>query len=308
MQKSTMISLSIGALILSSCSSENSSNFEAADENYETASEEAYDAAEATSDAPDINITAAPGVAFNYSYKFRVPDARIAGVQETHAAACETLGVSRCRITGMRYRLYDEERVGASLEFKLDPAIARKFGKDAIASVEKAKGILVDSAISGIDAGANIDTSKQRAAAVSSDLKRIESELKGRKLGDRERALLQSQAQRLRQQLDGESNVQRANEESLASTPMSISYNGGKNIPGFENGNPFANAWDNAQGSFIFMTSLVMLAVGVFLPWALLIFILLLIWRSSPMHSLRKKFSDMRTRGNMADDNPPQES
>ncbi len=295
MQKSIIISLSISALILSSCSSENSSTFDATEESHEASSEAAYNAAEEISDAPDINITAAPGVAFNYRYKFRVPDAKIAGVQEEHAAACEALGVSRCRITGMRYRLYDEERVGASLEFKLDPAIAREFGKDAIASVEKAKGILVDSEISGIDAGAKIDASQKRVAGTNSDLKRIETELKARNLGDRERAQLQSQAQRLRQQLDSEASLQRANEESLATTPMTMSYNGGKNIPGFEHGNPFYNAWDNALSSFVFMTSLVLLAIGVMLPWLILSFLLLLIWRSPPMHRLRQKLSDMRT-------------
>ena len=67
---------------------------------------------------PNVRVSAAPGVAFNYRYAFRVPDAKIAAVQEEHAAACETLGLSRCRITGMRYSLIDEDEVTASLAFK----------------------------------------------------------------------------------------------------------------------------------------------------------------------------------------------
>ncbi len=294
MQKTTIILLNIGALLLSSCSSESSSYSDAAEESYETTSDTAFDEANKISNAPDINITSAAGVAFNYRYVFRVPDAKIAAVQEEHAAACETLGVSRCRITGMRYRLFDEESVRASLKFKLDPNIARKFGKDAITSVEKAKGILVDSEIRGIDAGANIGASKQRAASASSDLNRIETRLKDTNLGDRERAKLQSQAERFRQQLDAESNTQSINEESLASTPMTMMYHGGKNIPGFEHGNPFYNAWDNALSSFVFMSSLVMLAIGVIIPWVILLFLLLLIWRSPPMHRLRQKLHAMR--------------
>ena len=37
---------------------------------------------------PNVRVSAAPGVAFNYRYAFRVPDAKIAAVQEEHAAAC----------------------------------------------------------------------------------------------------------------------------------------------------------------------------------------------------------------------------
>ena len=51
---------------------------------------------------PNVGPTAAPGVAFNYRYAFRLPAERIAQVQEQHARTCEGLGVARCRITGMR--------------------------------------------------------------------------------------------------------------------------------------------------------------------------------------------------------------
>ena len=66
--------------------------------------------------------TAAPGVAFNYRYAFRLPAERVAEVQEQHAQACEQLGVARCRITGMLYRLVNDDDIEAMLAFKLDPA------------------------------------------------------------------------------------------------------------------------------------------------------------------------------------------
>ena len=56
----------------------------------------------ADASAPGVNVTSAPGVAFNYSYAFRLPGNRISQVQEAHAAACEKLGIDKCRITGMR--------------------------------------------------------------------------------------------------------------------------------------------------------------------------------------------------------------
>jgi hypothetical protein len=49
---------------------------------------------------PAIGPSAAPGVAFNYRYAFRLPGERVSAVQEQHAAACEKLGLDRCRITG----------------------------------------------------------------------------------------------------------------------------------------------------------------------------------------------------------------
>src|SRR5438045_5771082 len=84
---------------------------------------------ESSRDAPGITPTAAPGVAFNYRYAFRLPAERIAGVQEEHAQACEKLGIARCRITGMSFRRTSDREVEARLDFKLDPAIARNFGQ-----------------------------------------------------------------------------------------------------------------------------------------------------------------------------------
>lgn len=229
---------------------------------------------------PNVRVSAAPGVAFNYRYAFRVPDAKIAAVQEEHAAACETLGLSRCRITGMRYSLIDEDEVTASLAFKLDPSIARKFGKEAIASVEKAKGILVDSQIQGVDVGSGISASQRRSSDLQAELSRIEARLKAGGMGDRERTELQEQAQRIRQQLDSERDTRRAGEEQLATTPMEFSYSGGEGIPGFGSGNPFAGAWETAIASFVTMASFLLLLIGGGLPWVLLGALLMWLLRS----------------------------
>lgn len=229
---------------------------------------------------PNVRVSAAPGVAFNYRYAFRVPDAKIAAVQEEHAAACETLGLSRCRITGMRYSLIDEDEVTASLAFKLDPSIARKFGKEAIASVEKAKGILVDSQIQGVDVGSGISASQRRSSDLQAELSRIEARLKAGGMGDRERTELQEQAQRIRQQLDSERDTRRAGEEQLATTPMEFSYSGGEGIPGFGSGNPFAGAWETPIASFVTMASFLLLLIGGGLPWVLLGALLMWLLRS----------------------------
>ncbi len=236
---------------------------------------------------PGVSPSAAPGVAFNYNYAFRVPDAKISAVQEQHAAACETFGLSRCRITGMRYTVEDEDAVSASLAFKLEPSLARKFGKDAIASVEKAEGILVDSRIEGVDVGSGISASQRRSSDLNTELNRIEARLKAGGIGDRERTELQEQAASIREQLDSESTNRREGEASLATTPMEFSYRGGDGIPGFDSGNPFSKAAKSGVASAATMFGFVLLIVGVLLPWIGLLFLLAYIWRSPVLRGAR---------------------
>lgn len=116
--------------------------------------------------APGIGVSAAPGVAFNYRYAFRLPSNRISGAQERHAQMCEKLGLARCRITGMRYRLENERDISAMLALKLDPAVARLFGKQATAVITGSEGMLVDQEISGIDVAATIADPGATATAI----------------------------------------------------------------------------------------------------------------------------------------------
>jgi Domain of unknown function (DUF4349) len=283
MRKRNLILIS-GCLMLAACSQ--NEDISKSKESLSTM-DVAEEASTEMAASPNVSPSAAPGVAFNYRYAFRVPDAKIAGVQEEHAAACETLGLSRCRITGMRYTLEDEDEVRASLAFKLDPIIARKFGKDAIASVAKAEGILVDSQIQGVDAGSEITASQRRSADVSANLDRTEKRLAAGGIKDRERTELQEQAARMREQLSAETDTRRAGEASLATTPMEFSYSGGEGIPGFGRGNPFADAWDSAVASFATMASFLMLAIGVLLPWLMLGVLLVALWRTPPLRKLR---------------------
>ncbi len=288
MNRHRLLCIASPIVILAGCSQEGQNRSTVSTQNLqEPVMESASDSVGEAGAGPDMRVSSAPGVAFNYRYAFRIPDAKISGVQEGHAAACETLGLSRCRITGMRYTLIDEDEVEASLAFKLDPAIARKFGKDAISSVEKAEGILVDSVIEGIDVGSGITASQGRSSDLSAELTRIEARLKAGGMGDRERTELQEQAARIREQLDGERDTRRASEESLATTPMEFSYRGGDGIPGFGRGNPFTGAFETALSSAVTMFSFVLLALGVLLPWALLIALLVVLWRSSAMRGVR---------------------
>jgi hypothetical protein len=237
---------------------------------------------------PNVGVTSAPGVAFNYAYAFRLDDNRIAKVQEEHAAACEALGTNRCRIAGMTYRLVRENEVEAQLLFKLDPAIARKFGRDALASVEKAEGVLAATRISGEDVGTQISDSQRRSADLDAGIARLEARLKQGGLGDRERAELQQQIAGMRRQLDGERDTRRTGEAMLATTPMQFDYVGTGGLPGIGYGNPFSDALNMLVHSGGVMLSFILVVGAAILPWAALAALLMAGWRTRPVLGVRK--------------------
>lgn len=219
---------------------------------------------------PNIGVTAAPGVAFNYRYAYRLPNARIAPAQEAHAAMCEKLGITRCRITGMRYSLVNERDVSASLELKLDPAIARAFGKDATKVVADASGMLVDQQISGIDAGASIERANRGRAELQDELDRVNRELARTGLSSAVRDRLLSEASSLRSQIRALGEQKKADEESLATTPMAFYYGSGKAIPGFDEATPLRDAFDRAGYNFLTAIGFLIVAIASLLPWVLL--------------------------------------
>jgi hypothetical protein len=239
-------------------------------------SAEALDVAEAP---VGIAVTAAPGVAFNYRYAFSLPAPRIAAAQEEHAAACEKLGIARCRITGMRYQLLGEDRIEAMLAFKLDPALARDFGKQGIAAIQKAEGTLVDAEITGTDAGGEIARLAAERARVQEELARIDRELARTNLPASERAELQRQRAELAQRIEAVRTSSGEQRESLANTPMTFDYRSGRAVRGFDAGAPLTSSLDLLAASAQATLAFVLGAAAVLGPPALVLLIGLLLWR-----------------------------
>ena len=230
---------------------------------------------------PNISVSAAPGVAFNYRYAYRLPNARIAQAQEVHAGMCEKLGIARCRITGMRYSLVNERDVSASLELKLDPAIARGFGKSATKVVTDAQGMLVDQQISGIDAGASIERANRGRAELQDELERVTRELARPGLSSVVRDRLLSEAQSLRARIAALGAQKAADEESLATTPMAFYYGSGRAIPGFDEPAPLKDAFARAAYNFLAAIGFLIIAVATLIPWLLIGALLYWLYRRS---------------------------
>lgn len=244
--------------------------------------------AEATLDsaAPGINVTAAPGVAFTYDYDFRLPAARIAAAQEAHAQACEKLGVSRCRITGMRYSLTRDNQVSAMLAFKLDPTLARAFGREGVAAIERAEGMLTNAEITGTDAGEAIRQLDAGRSRLAEERARIDRELARPGLGSEARAELLRQRGELDNQARAATTSTAEQREALANTPMVFDYESGTAVRGFDPRSPFADAANmgltSAQATLAFILGAVALLGPPALAFALLFLLGRWLWRRWP--------------------------
>lgn len=236
--------------------------------------------------SPDIFPSAAPGVAFNFAYQFSLPDDRISATQEAHAAACERLGLTRCRITGMSYTVDQNEQVAAELDLKLDPAIARQFGKSAQQSVEGNDGKLIRLEIGSSDEGQVIDQATKQRADASSQIAQLRAELARTKPGTTAHANLMSQIQSLQERASEQSRTIETSQATLASTPMEFHYYGRGGVPGFR-GNPIREAWQTFVTTVVWLVGILLQALAVLAPLSLLIALLIGIWRARPMRALR---------------------
>ncbi|KIU27081.1 hypothetical protein SR41_11495 [Sphingomonas melonis] len=236
-------------------------------------------AASDTAGAPGIAVTAAPGVAFNYRYGFRLPPRAIAAVQEAHASTCEKLGITRCRITGMDYRVVGENDIRGSLHFKLDPAIARAFGKRGIDIVQDAKGTLVSAEITGTDAAEAIERAGGTQAEAAAAVARADAALARTDASAEERAELQRQRAAAATAARDAAATAADNRASLARTPMTFDYESGDAVRGFDTSAPLTSALDTMVASGQVTLAVLLGIVAIFGPPAIVFVIGLLLWR-----------------------------
>lgn len=229
--------------------------------------------------APGIAVTAAPGVAFTYRYAFRLPAEKLAAAQEAHAQACEALGVAKCRITGMRYRVLGENSNEGTLLFKLDPTLARAFGKKGIDAIVSAQGKLVDAEITGIDSGAEIAKLQALKAQATAELQRLDRELARKDLKDEERTELQNQRQAIAAQLADNKTSISDKQESLANTPMEFDYQSGAAVQGFDGSAPITSAGNVFVESVAITIGFVLTVLAALTPPGIIVLAVFLLWR-----------------------------
>lgn len=243
--------------------------------------------------APGIVPSAAPGVAFNYRYGFSLPDANISAAQEAHAAACEKLGLIRCRITGMTYQLSDRDRVDATLALSIDPLLARGFGRDAIAVIEKQEGRLRYAEITGEDQNPALDEAARRQGSASQRIAQLEADL-AKARSENERVQIREQIRQLRNDIETAQAQAAQSEARIQRTPMTFSYRGGGATGrGFAGENPATEAWYLFVDSLATMISIGLKALAIALPWLLLALLAVLAFRSRAGQRVRQWWKGM---------------
>ena len=216
--------------------------------------------------APDVAITRTPGVSLTYRYGFRLPPERVASVQEAHAAQCEALTPTRCRITGMSYQVHRDRTINGSLIMKLAPDIARDFGKKGVAAVAERGGMLTDASIESEESGAVVDAAQSDERAIAEERDRIERQLARPGLPAAERTQLQARLAELSDRRQQTIAVREEAQLKLANTPMTFDYASGQVDPGLNDGpllGAIKDGWANVVAGIAF---LLMLAISL-IPW-----------------------------------------
>jgi len=173
---------------------------------------------------PGINPSVAPGVAFDFSYGFTLPERQIAAVQERHATLCGSLGTTHCRLTAIHFDKARGGSIDADMTFLVDPAMAMGFARDATTLVEKADGTLATSRVTGENVGTTIIANDKSSAGILADLAKIDAQLRIPGLSKDVRGALVTQSGELRAQLRALRQARDEHVESLATTPVRFAY------------------------------------------------------------------------------------
>jgi hypothetical protein len=229
-----------------------------------TASGQAADARGET--PPGIDPSVAPGVAFDFSYGFTLPEQQIASVQESHAALCGRLGATHCRVTAIHFDKARGSSINADMTFLLDPAMAPGFARDATALVEKADGTLATSRVTGEDIGKTIVANDKSAESIRAELAKLDAQLRIPGLSKAMRDTLVVQSNERRAQLRALGQAREEKVENLVTTPVRFDYDIAPAAIG--------NAWKMGLGSGAMsataLTTLLAYLLGALGPWAIL--------------------------------------
>lgn len=217
---------------------------------------------------PDLDPEAAPGVAFDYRYSFRLEADRVAEMQQEHQRLCGRYG-PRCRITGMDYRAANQDDVEAMLSFLVDPAIAGQFGRESVRAVTAADGELTESEVNGTEIGTSLKANTGNLAELQAELERVEARLALRNLRWREREQLDDQRQSLRQQIAELRSTTGEQERQLATTPILFRYGSGNLAPGPAREATIGEATERAADSFLSALKTLLIIFVTLSPWAL---------------------------------------
>ncbi|MDG2533130.1 hypothetical protein P6144_05685 [Sphingomonas sp. HITSZ_GF] len=209
---------------------------------------------------------ASTGSGFDYRYAYRLPGAKVKGVLQSNADACDRIGPARCRILAMRYRVDEGNKTRAVLTIRIDPSIARAFGDAVTRNVTGSDGVLTDTEITGADS-----TATARSVAV---IKRLQDQLQNARAVATPEG--QARAARIQNALSTIAEVEASQGQTLANAPMLFTYESSSALTGLGSSEAnFRTAGQTLENSVAQLVQ-VLASVG---PWCLLMLVVVLLLR-----------------------------
>ena len=123
---------------------------------------------------------AAPQIAYEYAYAFRLPHDRVKAAQAAHVALCDRLGPQRCQLIAME-QASDADDASGSLKLRVASSIARAFGTQLSDAVASAGGTTSTSSIAAEDVSKAIVDTEARLAQRTLLVERLTEILRTRK-------------------------------------------------------------------------------------------------------------------------------
>jgi uncharacterized membrane protein YidH (DUF202 family) len=235
--------------------------------------------------APAGAITqTAPRIAYTYGYRFRLPSAAVAQLQERHLGLCRRLGDLRCRVVSMQRGEQSggagENAASASLALEVAAPLAARFGAALTQSAGEAGGETIDRNIAAEDLSRQMVDTEARIRTRETLIRRLSG-------------LLETRSGNIEQAVQAERAINQAQEELDSARTWLAEMRGRVAMSKFEIGydaigaavaparNPVAAALSNVGEVTMQSVAVLVLIAGLLAPWAA---IGLLVWLAIRRH------------------------
>ena len=227
----------------------------------------------------------APRIAYTYGYRFRLPSAAVAQLQERHLGLCRQLGDLRCRVISMQRGEQsgsggEEGAASAALALEVAAPLAARFGTALAQSAGEAGGETIDRNIAAEDLSRQMVDTEARIRTRETLIRRLSGLLETRS-GNIEQAVQAERAiNQAQEELDSARTWLAEMRGRVAMSKFEIGYDavGATAVP---ERNAFAAAFATVGTVTVQSLAVLVLIAGLLAPWAT---IGLLIWLAVRRH------------------------
>jgi hypothetical protein len=225
----------------------------------------------------------APRIAYTYGYRFRLPSAAVAPLQERHLGLCRQLGEARCRVVSMQRGEQEggageEGAASAALSLEVAAPLAARFGAALTASAGEAGGETIDRNIAAEDLSRQMVDTEARIRTRETLIRRLS-------------ALLETRSGNIEQAVQAERAINQAQEELDSARTWLAEMRGRVAMSKVEIGyeavgaaaqprrNPVAEAFSTIGKVTAQSFAVLVLIAGILAPWAAIGLLVLLALR-----------------------------